>query len=524
MEIILLPIRFCGAIASYQLGPFHERPLFAVPSLGTIMMLLAYLSFVLGLEFIGDSVPGAQFWQERGVRAGWLAVAQMPLLVLLVGKMNWITFATGVSYERLNVLHRWSSRIMLLLAIFHFAFQAKTWQEYPHIFHLEWTIDLCVPTGLAAFVLLLWMNLSTLAPIRRYSYELFVAQHILTFFGFIIAIMMHLPTTALNSRILIYVPIAVYLTERLVRTAYYAWINSNTGRATLIKHPGRIVEIRTRFPKTTSWRPGSHVLFSIPALGLGQSHPATVASSPQSHGGDLVLLLKSHRGFTKSLLAHADDSASGPAEVETPYQGKQHRILIDGPYGGQRVDFAAFDSICFLAGSTGISFISSLLHGVLETAKRSGGELPLRRIHLAWAVKAAAHLSWVEAELVDALNQLSDLKIEVEGHFFVTGDNSSVNAQSPNPGSYELQQKVLPNQQSAGDLYRPTRHSGRPDVAQIIQNTVVSAGGECGIAVCGPFGMNTRARNAVASIATRRLLTGGSHKPVPYLHVEGFAY
>lgn len=49
---------------------------------------------------------------------------------------------------------------------------------------------------MAAYALLLWMNLSTLAPLRHWCYEFFVAQHVLTFFGFIIAIMMHVPASA----------------------------------------------------------------------------------------------------------------------------------------------------------------------------------------------------------------------------------------------------------------------------------------------------------------------------------------
>ena len=54
--------------------------------------------------------------------------------------------------------------------------------------------------GIAAFALLLWMNLTTAAPMRWFNYEFFVVQHIITFFGFIIATMMHLPSTALTSR------------------------------------------------------------------------------------------------------------------------------------------------------------------------------------------------------------------------------------------------------------------------------------------------------------------------------------
>lgn len=83
--------------------------------MGTITLVLAHFAFVIVLEFANNNVAGAQFWQARGVRAGWLAIAQLPLLIVLVGKYNIIGMLSGVSYERLNVLHRWTARIMLLM-------------------------------------------------------------------------------------------------------------------------------------------------------------------------------------------------------------------------------------------------------------------------------------------------------------------------------------------------------------------------------------------------------------------------
>lgn len=177
--------------------------------MGTITLILAHFAFVMTLEFANNNVPGAQFWQARGVRAGWLAIAQLPLLIVLVGKYNIISLLSGVSYERLNVLHRWASRIMLFLAILHFGYQSYGWQKFG-LMTLEWNTDECPPTGIAAFALLLWMNISTLAPLRRLSYEFFVIQHVVTYFGFIIAVMMHLPDTALNTRIYVFVPIAIW--------------------------------------------------------------------------------------------------------------------------------------------------------------------------------------------------------------------------------------------------------------------------------------------------------------------------
>jgi ferric-chelate reductase len=50
-----------------------------------------------------------------------------------------------------------------------------------------------ITTGTAAFVLLLWLNVSSIAPIRNWWYEFFVIQHIVVYMGFVIAMFYHIP-------------------------------------------------------------------------------------------------------------------------------------------------------------------------------------------------------------------------------------------------------------------------------------------------------------------------------------------
>jgi hypothetical protein len=53
------------------------------------------------------------------VRTGLMAVALTPLIVALSGKYNVITLVTGISHERLNVLHRYAAYICLGLSVVH---------------------------------------------------------------------------------------------------------------------------------------------------------------------------------------------------------------------------------------------------------------------------------------------------------------------------------------------------------------------------------------------------------------------
>ena len=552
-----------------------------VPPLGTILVLLAYLAFILALEFINNDIPGAQHYTALGIRAAWLAVAQVPLLILLAGKNNLIGLVTGISYERLNVFHRWVARGLLLLATLHFGYQNYGWSQYGLV-QLEWTTDTCPPTGIAAYALLLWINLSTVAPLRHLSYEFFVIQHLLTFFGFIIAIMMHLPSTALYSRVYIYIPIALYLVDRIIRSVRWGAHNFRPGRATLLAiDNGGVTKIRVRNPQIKSWTPGAFVLISIPRFGFAQSHPATIASTPSSHNGDLVFLLKSHGGFTKRILrsgSAADLSQDQDTKTEPSpspkAQQKAHRAFIDGPYGGSHANFASFDTVVLVAGSTGITFILPILLDIAHRAADLKQKLPVRRIEVIWMVKSSSCKTWVSEELQSAFDKLQDVGIEIELKVHVTCDerltdsedanrgkeegcqcqcdkslgscccvsptdsDEDIETDSPTPADGKDWSKIQAKKEQSppttttvtektpkkGKLVCASMLSGRPNFHGVFWDLLDRAEGETGIAVCGPLGLSTAVRSAVARVSDQRAVHKGTGAQGIYLHVEGFCW
>ena len=57
-------------------------------------------------------------WADQ---AGWVAVAQVPLIIALAGKNNLISVLTGISYEKLNFLHRCAGKVCLAGSWIHAA-------------------------------------------------------------------------------------------------------------------------------------------------------------------------------------------------------------------------------------------------------------------------------------------------------------------------------------------------------------------------------------------------------------------
>lgn len=97
------------------------RPL-VFPSLSVIVIVL--LAFAVGILYC--CIPQPLFWKSiafgsppLAVRSGMMAVALLPWIVALSMKANLITMVTGISHERLNVLHRWAAYLCLVLSILH---------------------------------------------------------------------------------------------------------------------------------------------------------------------------------------------------------------------------------------------------------------------------------------------------------------------------------------------------------------------------------------------------------------------
>jgi ferric-chelate reductase len=577
-------IAICREATYPQYSPLRTYSWLKIPPFGILILLFAYLAFIMAIEFHDNNIPGAQHYTSLGVRASWLAVAQIPLLLLLSGKANLIGALVGVSYERLNVLHRWVSRAILLLITLHFGYQSYGWNQYG-LMQLEWTTDTCPRTGIAAYVLLLWLNISSLAPFRNRFYEIFVVQHILSFVAFVYLVMAHLPSTALYSRTWVYVGIGIYFLDRLIRTIRYAYHNIRPARASLIALDGGVTKIRIQAKQIKSWTPGSHVLLAIPRLGFGQSHPATIASAPSSHNGDLVLILMGHKGFTQRIHRTASRCDASPSPESKKEESSQISIssdqtylaMVGGPYGGSHSDPAAFDTVLMISGSTGITFTLSNLLSLAHRVQSS--RLPLRRIEFVWVVKQVCWTSWVTEELTSAVQDLKANGIEVKVTIHATCDDSftglsdqnaksgcacdlslgpcccetEIQAAPPLEGE-ELQDSSdeITELKSRGSLsIRKEKEvtttttalgktsstfsnleilpfaafaSGRPDMLDMVWNLAEQAEGEMAVLACGPLGLSTGIRSCVARVSDERAVHRGTGAEGIYLHVESFCW
>lgn len=417
------------------------------PTLGRIILVSAEFVLVMILCFYKMDPNDQWQWEDMGYRIGFIALAQLPLVFLLAGKNNIIGFLIGSSYERLNWLHRWTARILFLTVTLHMGFWFVDWARYDYI-KVKLTKDLITKRGFAAWCILLWIVLSSFAPIRRWNYEFFVIQHIVTIAGFAGAVYLHVPA---EVKVWVWMPIGFAIFDRVVRALLVLYANLS------VFHPKRhregfwackatfeplgcdMTRIIVQNPPI-NWSAGQHLLLSCHSIAPLQSHPFTIASIPQD--GKMEFLVKSKTGGTKRIFKHAQKHQGLPQTNANPRVSYRAPVVIEGPYGNVP-PLRQFDSILLIAGSSGGTFTVSLMRDIVACWKshdagqmsrhifRYSGGAVTRYIRFVWVVKSRDQFGWFATQLTTVAQDVEQLRsggydIQIDMSIYVTCDEDLV--------------------------------------------------------------------------------------------------
>lgn len=197
---------------------------------------------------------------------------------------------------------------------------------------------------------------------------------------------------------------------RIARTRYTtAWLtaeNTLNGGTTLVNVPSL----------DAGWRAGQHVrirvigdtFFGWLTWFVGRARPFTVATG--SNSGGMLLVIQARGAWTSKLLrmaAGGGDIKEKSTEVELGREpARQVRIIVEGPYSEQPLFFViscdefllvilleggpgytlytAYSGVMLVAGGSGISYVTGVLHDILQ--KHASGRSNLRVIEVVWAV------------------------------------------------------------------------------------------------------------------------------------------
>lgn len=434
---------------------YYSKPLsfrnrhFYLPPVGPVIMMIGYVVLIVVCVFYRLNPKDFLQWEDIGYRSGFIAVCQMPLIVLLAGKRNIIGFFTGVGYERLAWLHRWVARALLFTVFIHMGFWFSEWAKYDYI-GVKVKTDALTQRGIAAGSVLLWLVLSSVAPIRKLSYEFFIVQHIISWLGFFTALYFHVPE---ENRIWIWLPLGFWAFDRFVRAVYLIYANlsvlhkNGTGFLSCKATFEPLDESHTRITITNppiTWTAGQHLFLACHPLAPLSSHPFTIASLPED--GKMEFVVRAKNGATKRFFKYAEKAyLSLPTTTGKRNTGRS--VLIDGPYATIR-PLRQFDSLVFIAGSTGATFTMPLMRDIVQEWKGSrsttSSRLPglstpagavTRHIRFVWVVKRKAAVKWFASQLDQVVQDVEALRSEghdiaVDISIYITCDDALTSGQS----------------------------------------------------------------------------------------------
>ncbi|KAJ8107620.1 hypothetical protein OPT61_g8735 [Boeremia exigua] len=399
-----------------------------LPTVGRCSLVLANVVVLLVLCFYGLNLTDQFSKESVGFRCGVVTIGQLPLIFLLSGKNNIVGYLIGVSYERLNWLHRWTARCMLLTATIHMGYFFSAWAPYDYI-GVQLKQNKLVWRGLAAWCVLVWINFSSSTPIRGWNYELFVVQHVASFALLIGFTYVHAPPELQGY---VWAAVAIFFFDRVFRMLRFLYANISIFRPsrsgdgllackaefTSLSHDTTRIIIRN---PPIKWAPGQHVFLSCQGIAPLQNHPFTIASIPED--GKMEFLVKAQSGVTRRFFKHAQKSQG---LADTPPRSKT--VTIEGPYGCHR-PLRQFDSIVLLAGSTGATFTVPLLRDVVQGWRENNessvtSKLSLfsslegavtRHVRFVWVVKSRGQLEMFSEQLSSVYADFQALQEQARG-------------------------------------------------------------------------------------------------------------
>jgi NAD(P)H-flavin reductase len=372
---------------AYPQGLYISRRGFqwlSLPSLGRSLFVLGYCILITVMLTTNSILPfsDAYYYEKIGFRAAWISLMQVPLIILLAGKVNIIGMLIGTSYERLNWLHRWISRILLVSVAVHAGFFLREWIRADFLSELLQIMPV-VKYGMAAGGLLLWMNLSGIAPVRHAFYEFWVIQHLISIAVFLWLLYKHVPAYAMFY---VWMSVAFITFDRSIRMIWGAYRNFKVRsggsvlkladrvgyRTELYALPGETTRVVLKNVPFT-WTPGQHLYIWIPRIGFLETHPFTISNissdlpstlpPPNSTGitsstRTAALEIRAHSGFSRRLFRLASKhSATSDKPLEL-------RSFIQGPFGSHP-EWNTFESLVLISASTGASFTLPILESIL---------------------------------------------------------------------------------------------------------------------------------------------------------------
>lgn len=496
--------------ASYGTNKTNHKPFLyfldlLVPSRLETVLLSGFIALAVYLQFVNiHYVPGDPLFPNKAralmkynaVRASILTSSMMPFLILFGGRNNFLQWVTRWDYSTFITLHRWISRLLVVLIVVHslcYLFYSKHelnkfWEDY----------IIYGSIGTLCGILILIQGLLVL---RRKWYEVFLLLHIGLAFGFIFGAYRHVE--GLYCVWFYHFTFIVWISDRLIRIARLWSFGFPKARVVLFTDE----TLKVIIPKPEFWEsiPGGHVFihFLRPSC-FWQSHPFTYTISVDNED-EMVVYMKVKQGITRDLYRYM--AKHGVRETEI-------RVSVEGSYG-ETTPASRYDTCIFVAGGNGIPGIYAEAYDLIRRQARNRKF----NVKLIWVIREYNSLHWFYKELLSLKGtgiktdiyitrprSINDLQ-EFESRCTTTRSKAinsiqgteSIRLQSCMHKSYGSTNNSQIIDEIKSELSFITFKEGRPDMEVIVKNGIKESPGSVAFVTCGHPVMVDDLRQAVVN-------------------------
>lgn len=457
-------VRFCDSLTQvFKIRIPYITTLYIQPSLLVVYGLYLAINGVFCVLQTKDLdyLPWTYVVAKRISR---IAISNLPLIYIVVIKNDLITTITGLTHDKLIIIHKWISRTMFVMIAVHIGMCSQYWLQ------LGFPVMLVIPPqifGYIAFASFFLLNFGSLKFIRRWAYDFFLVEHRIFSFIMLLFAFFHSMRTTKATVILAVHQLVIDRILSRVLGIMHARMGPTRGKSLmeildedtiLVTVPIKAFPFHERkkwqipLPKFNTWKPGQHVYLTVGKVSLFQQHPFTIASLSES--GEMKFVIRVQKGFTKKLKkkilklkeekeneseSEASDSRSQTSEssttssnsvnVETELLANSRasrsaatvneednrfdpddivlKATFVGPVGAKYLPLITFDSAVFFSAGSGASFTLPVCVDLLnEIERRNARQDFLNRtsnpfIRLVLCLKSIENIYWYSFLLDD---------------------------------------------------------------------------------------------------------------------------
>ncbi|GMP63522.1 hypothetical protein CsSME_00025169 [Camellia sinensis var. sinensis] len=282
---------------------------------------------------------------------------------------------------------------------------------------LEWRSDAGANfAGVICYSFFLVMWVTSLPPVRRRYFELFLYAHQL-YILFIIFMALHIGQTYFSKAA---AGIFLFMLDRFLRF-WQSRRAVNVTSATCF--PCGTVQIVLSKPANLQYNALGFIFLQVKELSKLQWHPFSVASSPLDSKKHLSLLIKALGNWTGKLRGTISSLSGEEAQLELPFQpNSKITASVEGPYGHESPYYLMYENVILVAGGSGISAFIAILSDIIHRINE-GKPCLTRNVLLVWAVKRSNELPLLYTIGVESVSPYLYDKLTLDIQTYVTRES-----------------------------------------------------------------------------------------------------